>query len=241
MHNFFTLILQICICCSFSLLALKIGEKALNAWLCLVAVAMNLFVTKQVCLCGLDVTAADPLAVGYLLGLSLIQEYYGKGAARKHVVVSIVVSIGFLFLSSAHLLFIPNQFDTMHPVFTALLNPMPRLIGASLLSFALIQLVDIAFFQYLRSKAKGKWFTGRTGVCLVMSQALDTVVFSYLGLWGLVENLVDIMIVSFTFKILVTFLSLPFVTLSGRLLNKKPHRGVGNIVNAQPIVDHYLT
>lgn len=190
---------------------------------------MNLFVTKQIKLVGLDVTASDAIAVGYLLGLSLIQEYFGTQAARQHVWISFLCSLGFLGLSYLHLFFTPNQFDMMHPHFDAILSPMPRLIIASLFSFFLIQLVDIAFFQYLRSKTKGRWLTGRAGFCLLISQGLDTVVFSYAGLYGLVENLGDVMVVSFLIKLAVIGLSLPYVAFSKKFgrylerpLNKKP-------------------
>lgn len=218
MANFLILLLQIFGISVFTLSALRIGEKALNAWLCLLAVAMNLFVTKQITLLGLEVTASDAMAVCYLLGLCLIQEYWGRWAARIHVVIAMLVCLGFIMLSHVHLLYTPNRFDVMEPHFIALLNPLPRLVLASLASFLAIQIVDIAFFQYLRSKWQGKWFTGRTGLCLVLSQVLDTILFSFLGLYGLVGNLMHVMIVSFIIKVTVIFFALPFVTFSKKMI-----------------------
>ena len=201
------------------LIALRFGEKCLNSWLCLLAVAMNLFVTKQVTLIGLHVTASEALAVGYLLGLSLIQEYFGTEAARKHVGTAFLCSIGFLLLSQLHLYFQPNEFDSMHGHFVTILKSMPRLITASLLSFFFIQIVDIAFFQFLRIRAKGRHFTARTCICLVCTQVLDTVIFSYCGLYGLVENIEHIMLVSLVIKGATIFLALPYVALSRRFVS----------------------
>lgn len=221
MHNFYTLLFQIGICCGLSLVALRVGEKCLNSWLCLLAVAMNLFVTKQITLLGLDVTASEALAVSYLLGLSLIQEYYGREAARKHVFTAFLCCVGFLFLTQTHLFFHPNKYDMMHGHFEALFKPMPRLILASMVSFFMIQLVDIALFSFLQYKTNGRHLTMRTGMCLVLSQIMDTVIFSYLGLYGLVENLSHVMLVSFAIKTATIFLSLPYVSFSKRIISFK--------------------
>lgn len=219
-QNLLPLLLQVFVICGLSVGTLKMGEKALNSWLCLVAVGMNLFVTKQINLFGLHVTAAEALAVGYLLGLSLIQEFYGKKAARQHVYISMLVSIGFLLLSWVHVSYSPNEFDTMQPHFNIILTPLPRIVCASLTSFFVIQLCDIAFFQYLRRRTQGKWLLARTGTCLVLTQVLDTVLFSFLGLYGLVHDLSHVMVVSFIIKLCVIFLSLPFVEVASVFMKK---------------------
>jgi uncharacterized integral membrane protein (TIGR00697 family) len=214
MLNIGCLVAQVFVICGLSVLTLKLGEKALNSWLCLVAIAMNLFVTKSVDIGNLSVTATDSLAVGYMLGLALIQENFGRHAARQHVLICFIVSVGFALLSSLHLLYEPNEFDVMHGVFVALLRPMPRLLFASLASFLLIQLMDIAVFQWLRTRWEGKCLSLRTGICLTLSQICDTVVFSYLGLWGLVPNLWHVILLSLAVKMCVVVLSTPFVELS---------------------------
>ncbi len=225
--NFCVLLLQILLICGVSLITLKMGEKALNSWLCIVAVGMNLFVTKQINLFGLDVTATDSFAVSYLLGLSLIQEFYGRSAARQHVAIAMVVSVFFVGLSFTHLLYTPSQYDVMHPHFAAILSPMPRIMIASLVSFGAVQLLDILFFQWLRLKTAGRWFTLRTGICLILSQLTDTFLFSILGLYGLIENICDVMLLSLIVKGIVIGLSLPFVTIA-TVVNKKPQKVLGS-------------
>lgn len=223
MNNVWILIFQVIVISGISLLCLRLGEKTLNSWLCLLAVAMNLFVIKQITLFGMEVTATDALAVGYLLGLVLIQEYYGTQSARRHVLISFICSFGFLFLSFCQCIYLPNQFDMAHSYFMAILSPMPRLFAASFISFLIIQMVDISIFQWLRKKLNGSWFTGRAGICLVISQVLDTIIFSYAGLYNLVPNLGHVMIVSFIIKIIVIILSLPFAKLSKKILHKGSH------------------
>lgn len=220
LSNFLILMIQIAIITGLSLLFLRLGEKALNAWLCVLAVLMNVFVLKQINVFKLDVTATDAIAVGYMLGLNLIREYFGAHSARTHVFISILVSFGFLALSFTHLLYIPNGFDTAQSHYEFLLKPMPRLIFASIFSFALIQVVDLAFFGYLREKLDGKYLVVRLILTLILSQVLDTFLFSFIGLYGLVGNLMHIIILSLIFKIIVIGIISPLAQISKKMMGE---------------------
>ena len=209
MHNIGVLAPHLVVLLLLILFTLRLGERALHAWLCVIAVSMNLFVTKQISLFGLDVTATDALAVSYLLGFNLLQEFYGKETARSHLLISFLVSSGFVLLSLFQLEYEPNAFDLADPAFRLILTPLPRIIGASLITFVVVQAFDIFFFGWLREKFEGKRLMLRLVVSLMASQIIDTVLFSVLGLYGQVWNLFDIMMVSLGFKYIVIFLSAP--------------------------------
>lgn len=200
-----------------SLLCLRLGEKALNSWLCLLAVAMNIFVIKQITILGMEVTATDALAVGYLLGLALIQEYFGTKAAQYHIFLSFICSLGFVCLSMVELLYQPNHLDHAHSYLTFIFLPMPRIFMASLTSFLVIQFIDIFVFRKLSQKLKGKFFTQRTAICLLISQVLDTFIFTYLALSGMEINFANIILFSIAIKILIICISLPFAKFSKRI------------------------
>lgn len=214
MHNFLILFLQVLVVCGVSLVSLFIGEKALNAWLCVVAISMNLFVIKQIRLCGLEVTSTDSLSVGYILGLNLIQEYYGREAAKLHVAIAFVCSVGFVGLSYIHLSYFPSTFDTTHEHYVVICECLPRLLFASIASFVLVQLVDISFFSYLRKRFIKKFIGFRVGISLMLSQTLDTFIFSFLGLYGLVQNIWHIIFVSLLIKFVIILLSSPLAEIS---------------------------
>ena len=219
--NTLILTLHVVTVCGLSLFALRFGKEMMIAWLCMLAVAMNLFVLKQINLFGLSVTASDALAVGYLLGLNLMQEFFGQNIARKTVWISFFVSIGFIVLSQIHLAYAPNLYDCAHPHFSFLFSPMPRIIVASLTSFLVIQFVDLAFFGFLRAKSGGKYLVGRTALALIVSQTLDTLLFTFLGLYGLVANLGHIMLLSMVVKGVVILLATPFVQLSKKMVPRE--------------------
>lgn len=212
------LCLQVATISSMALIALRLGKESLIAWLSILAVAMNLFVLKQITLFGLNVTASDALAVGYLLGLNLIQEFFGRSLARKTVWVSFFASCGFTILSQMILNYAPNSFDLAHTHFLFIFSPAPRLMLASLASFLIVQLVDLAFFQFLRLKTHGKYLTLRTTAALILSQMLDTLLFSFLGLYGLVASVAHVIIMSLAIKGIIILLSAPFISLSKRIV-----------------------
>lgn len=205
--------------CTLTLLALRFGLGVMTAWLSLLAVAMNLFALKQITLFSLNVTSADALSVGYLLGLNLIQEYFGRKMAKKTIWISLFIAGSFLILSSIHLLYTPAGVDWAQPHFAALLTPVPRLICASLLSFWIVQLFDLSLFSFLRKKTQGKYFAARTVLSLVASQILDTVLFSYLGLYGLVDSIGHILLFSLAVKLAVILISTPFVAISKKVVH----------------------
>lgn len=214
--NTVILCLHVATICGITLGALRFGKEVMSAWLSLLCVVMNLFVLKQITLFGLSVTSSDAFGVGYLLGLNLMQEYYGKKEARQCIWISFFISCSFLVLSQFHLLYTPNQFDLAHPHFVFLLSPMPRIVLASLSSFLLIQLVDLTFFGFLRSE--GKHLVVSTLLALILSQTLDTVLFSFLGLYGIVASISHVIYLSLAIKGIVILLSLPFVSWSKKVL-----------------------
>jgi uncharacterized integral membrane protein (TIGR00697 family) len=216
--NSVILALHVAIVCGLSLFALRFGKELLISWLSLLAVAMNLFVLKQITLFGLSVTSSDALGVGYLLGLNLIQEFFGRKTARQTVWISLFIASGFVLLSQIHLAYAPNRYDLAQSHFTFLFTPMPRLIFASLFSFLAVQLIDLSFFGFLREKTSGKYLTGRITLALILSQTLDTLLFSFLGLYGIVAHISHIILFSLAIKGVVILLSTPFIYLSKRVV-----------------------
>jgi uncharacterized integral membrane protein (TIGR00697 family) len=95
---------------------------------------------------------------------------------------------------------------------------MPRLIFASLFSFLAVQLIDLSFFGFLREKTSGKYLTGRITLALILSQTLDTLLFSFLGLYGIVAHISHIILFSLAIKGVVILLSTPFIYLSKRVV-----------------------
>lgn len=201
---------------AFVLLALRMGRGALVALIALLGVLANLFVVKQMSLFGFSVTCSDVFAVGGILSLNLLQEYFGKERAKQAVQISLFSLVFFALMSQIHLFYLPTALDTTQGAFSAIFSSSPRIICASIATFYLVQQFDVRFFGLLKGK-----LPVRIAISLLISQLLDTTLFSLLGLYGLVESLFDIILVSFLIKCIIIAVNAPFVAFSKRFVKNE--------------------
>lgn len=215
--NEFILIFHIAVVVAFVLGALRLGKSSLIALIALQGVLANLFVVKQMSLFGFSVTCSDVFAVGGILALNLLQEYFGKEAAKEAVRISLLTLLFFAFMAQVHLLYMPTLHDATQTAFQTLFSSSFRIVFASIATFYLVQKFDVRFFGLLRGK-----LPIRIAISLLCSQFLDTVLFSFLGLYGLVESIFDIVLVSFLIKCLIIGASSPFVSFSKKVVKHVP-------------------
>ncbi|MBN9378220.1 MAG: hypothetical protein BGO14_06095 [Chlamydiales bacterium 38-26] len=204
-------VIQALIVMGFAIGAFKLGKSALIAWMSVLALIANLFVLKQIMLFGFHVTASDVFAIGSLLVLNFLQEDYGKDAAKQATWICFFCMIFFAIISQLHLFYQPSPYDNTQEAYLVLLSPSPRLLIASLSVFFVVQRIDIRFFEFLKKRLPRANFTVRASISLVVSQFLDTVLFSFVGLYGLMASITDIIFISFVIKLFVIFCFTPLL------------------------------
>jgi len=203
-----------------TIIALRLGKEALVALLCLQTVLVNIFVTKHITLFGFTATATDALAVGATLTLNVLQEYYQKAAARHAIWISVFCSLFYLLINTLNLSYIPAPTDISAQAYQLLFAPVPRIIIASLVVYIVVQYLESFLYAFFNQLLSGKYFVFRNYASLTISQLLDTILFSFLGLYGINESfndlgtLFDIIIISYIIKLLVIMLAVPFVRIT---------------------------
>ena len=95
-----------------ALIALRLGQCALVAFISVQSILANLFVLKQIAFFGLTATCSDAFIVGGVLGLNLLQEYFGKKAALRAIWTSFFLMLFYAVVSHIHLMYIPRITDT---------------------------------------------------------------------------------------------------------------------------------
>jgi len=195
--------------------AVRLGKEALVAMVALLAVIANLFVLKQVNLFGLAVTSSDVYIIGSMLGLNLLQEFWGREIVQKAIWISFFGLLLFGVMSQFQLFYLPNAFDETHGAFAQLLSVQPRLLVASLTAYLVSQQLDMRLFGWL--KKGGLPLAVRSGITLVTCQVIDTLLFGVLGLYGIVGSLVSIMAVAFTVKVTIIICMTPFTEWTKRV------------------------
>ena len=213
---FFTHILLVLFFLAF---AIRLGKEALIAFVSLAGVLANLFVVKEMTLFGLQVTCSDVFAIGGILGLNLLQEIFGKEAAKKAIRASLLALVFFACMSQIHLLYHPSDADQTHLSFASILSSAPRIIAASIGVYYVVQRFDLLFFSSLKRFISN--LTLRLLASLLVSQAIDTILFSFLGLYGIVESLFDIILVSYIVKCSIIACGGPIAALFKRIVQVK--------------------
>lgn len=183
--------------------ASRLGKKALIALIVLQAVFANLFVVKQMSLFGFSVTCSDVFAIGGILGLNLLQERYGREEANGAVKASFLGLVFFMIMSKFHLWYIPLVSDTTGEAFSQILSHATRITLASIAVYWFVQKIDVRLFGFLKGLFNSRYLPLRVGVSLVLSQFLDTVLFTVFGLYGIVDSLFDVITLSFLVKCMI--------------------------------------
>ena len=193
--------------------AARLGKSSLIALIALQGILANLFVIKQMTLFGFSVTCSDVFSVGCILALNLLQEYYGRESAQLASKISLISLVFFACMSQFHLLYSPIGSDPFIPIFAS----TPRIILASVAVFGLVQQLDVRLFAFLKGR-----FALRMATSLLVSQFLDTLLFSFFGLYGLVDSVFDIVVVSYLVKCAIIGTSSMLVAFSKRWVKYVP-------------------
>ncbi len=204
----------------FGFAAFKMGKATLTSWIALQAVLANLFVIKQILFFGFHITCSDVFAVGNIFGLNLLREYHGQEEAKKALRTCFFAMAFFAAMAQIHLFYAPSPFDTSHASFKAVLSSSPRLLVASFAVFIFVQQMELRLFGLLKDKFQMIPLGCRNALSVGFTQFLDTLLFSILGLWGIVEHLSDVILVSFLIKLLVIMLMTPLVHFSKRTVTE---------------------
>lgn len=204
----------------FSLGALRLGKEALISWIALQGVLANLFVVKQIDLFGLHVTCSDVYVVGSVFGLNLLQEFFGQSASKKSIFATFLGMLFMSIMSKFHVTYSPSVLDWSHSSYSTILEFMPRLLVASVTVFFLIQLFDVRFFAFLKSRFPRMPLTLRNSASMITSQGLDTLLFTFLGLYGVISSPWHVICVSFSIKLIVIVLVTPFSLFAKRAVGE---------------------
>ena len=207
-------LLQTFVIALFTLISLRIGKEALVSCICTLIVLANLFVLKQVSLWGFDVMSADSFIIGAVLGFNLLHEYFGRALAEKTIWISFFINFVVVALSYFQIMFRPNIYDINQPHFQAIFGPLPRIVVSSILAHISSQYVRLAIYSTLKNRFSGTSLFFRSFLTTIIEQFVDTGIFTFFALHGIVHSLSDIFIVSFVTKIVIITTISPWISLS---------------------------
>lgn len=182
--------------------AFLIDRTLLQALICLQVVCANLFIVRQMPLLGLTACGGGMYIASSILGLLLLQDFYGKKVAHRTLYLSFGMAAFFLILSQFHLWYTPAATDTAHGFFMALLGRVPYITVASLMAHFVAHYLTLTLQRVLIERVGERGLFIVSNVTMITGQIVDSIIFFTGAFWGIAsfEQITQMITVSMAIK-----------------------------------------
>lgn len=208
------------------LLAFKLfGKTGLYCFTCIATITANIEVLILVDAFGMEQTLGNILFAATFLVTDILSEIAGKKEAQKAVNIGIFTSVIFIVISQSWLLYTPSANDWAQEPIRSIFSNTPRLMIVSVVVYAICQRFDVwayhkwwAFTNKKYGDTKRFLWLRNNGSTLV-SQLLNTVLYTFGAFWGMYELpvLINIAMASYVIFIVTSLADTPFVYLARKI------------------------
>ena len=195
------------------------GKFGLYAIIVASAIVCNIQVVKTVELFGFVATLGNVLYGSIFFATDILNEVYGKKAARRGVWLGFIGIILMTIWMQIGLKFIPDVSDFCQDSLAVIFNLMPRVAAGSIVAYIVSQHHDIFAFSFWKNRTKGRFLWLRNCASTMVSQAIDSVVFCTIAFWGVFDTNIWLQILGTTYflKWFVALIDTPFIYLATKL------------------------
>ncbi len=197
-------------------------KEGLYAVIVMSSIICNIQVIKLVDMFGFTATLGNIVYASNFFATDLLSEYYGKKEARKGVWLGFSMLVVATIWMQFALLFKPSAQDFSQEHLKAIFELMPRIAGASLLAYIISQSHDVWAYHFWKDKTKGKHLWLRNNASTMVSQLIDSVIFTTIAFAGMVDmpTFWSILWTTYLFKWIVALVDTPFMYLSKAVARK---------------------
>ncbi len=159
----------------------------------------------------------------------VLSENYGKAAANQAVRMGFAVSVIVLLMLSLALLYLPSskpetaEFSaSIHNAFSTIVNFTPRFIFGSLLAYYISQHFDVWAFHKIKQITGTRWLWLRNNLSTMSSQVVDTLIYSLVTWWGIVDLRTALALggAKYLFKVVIAMIDTAFIYWARHLFRK---------------------
>ena len=200
------------------------GKWGLVMWIPISVIIANIQVIQTVELFGLVATLGNIVYATSFLVTDILSENYGKEEAKKAVWIGFFSLITMTILMNLALYFKPLAGDafanTTHDSLSTIFNLMPRIAIASLSAYLISQRHDVWAFHFWKNRfPKDAHLWLRNNLSTMVSQLLDSIVFTLIAFYGVFETkvLFEVFLTTYFLKFIVAAADTPFVYWSKRI------------------------
>jgi len=202
------------------------GKAGLQVAIATAIILANLQGPKLTIIFGLQTSLGVIFYSSIFFATDVLSENYGKDAANKAVRMGFAVSVIVLLMLSLALLYEPSskpetaEFSaSIHDAFSTIVNFTPRFIFGSLLAYYVSQHFDVWAFHKIKSITGTRWLWLRNNLSTMSSQVVDTLIYSLVTWWGIVDLRTALALgaAKYIFKITIAMIDTVFIYWARRV------------------------
>lgn len=205
------------------------GKTGLYCISAIATILANIEVVILINAFGMEQTLGNVLFAATFLVTDILSECEGKKEANKAVWIGVFSSLFFLLLSQSWRLYIPSENDLIHSSVESVFSNTPRMIISSLAVYAISQLFDVWLYHKWWAFTEKKFGDKRRFLWLrnngstLISQILNTLLFTLLAFWGQYDakTIISIFLSSYVIYIFTSILDTPAVYLARKMHDKR--------------------
>jgi uncharacterized integral membrane protein (TIGR00697 family) len=196
------------------------GKAGLQVAIATAIILANLQGPKLTIIFGIETTLGVIFYSSIFFATDVLSENFGKDAARKAVHMGFAVSVIVLMMLSLALMYLPSDrpatagfSNDIHQAFATILNFTPRFVVGSLLAYLVSQRFDVWAFHRIKKVTGEKWLWLRNNLSTMSSQVVDTVIYSLIAWWGIVDLATALKLgaAKYLFKIIIALIDTCFI------------------------------
>ncbi len=189
------------------------GKKGLYVLIAAAIIVANIQVVKTVQLFGLIATLGNVLYASIFFATDVLSEVYGRAAARRGVWLGFAAMVLMTVWMQLGLMFTPDASDFAQGSLATIFGLMPRIAAGSLIAYLLSQHHDVFAFHFWKKKTRGKHLWLRNCASTVVSQAIDSIVFTSIAFIGVFPWSIwlEILATTYFLKFIVLAVDTPFI------------------------------
>jgi hypothetical protein len=196
------------------------GREGLLGCIVLAILLANLQGPKLTIIFGFQTSLGVIFYSGIFFATDLLSEKYGRAEAGKAVLIGFGISVIMVLMLSLALLFQPSDqpntaefSQRIQESFENILDFTPRFVFGSLLAYLISQSLDVWLFHKIKQKTGGRWLWLRNNGSTMVSQAVDTLLYSFVVWWGVVDLQTALQLggVKYGFKLAIAAIDTPFI------------------------------
>ncbi|HNP64557.1 MAG TPA: queuosine precursor transporter [Woeseiaceae bacterium] len=196
------------------------GKAGLQVAIATAIILANLQGPKLTIIFGMQTSLGVIFYSSIFFATDVLSENYGRKEANKAVRMGFAVSVIVLIMLSLALLYLPSDRpDTavfsanIHDAFATIVNFTPRFVFGSLLAYYVSQSFDVWAFHKIKQMTGERWLWLRNNLSTMSSQALDTVIYSLVAWWGIVDlgTALALGAAKYVFKLVIAMIDTVFI------------------------------